>query len=106
MISRARSELAGIFPTALAKTAKMKGAVLGAGAFVMMLLSGSSAQAQCTTFGLNGLNASAPVVAQAAGGAEAVRQPRRLCGCFGKARVGDGWGRHGEVCFGPIASGK
>jgi opacity protein-like surface antigen len=67
MISTARSEQSGIFPTALAKTAKMKGAVLGAGAFVMMLLSGSSAQAQCTTFGLNGLNASAPVVAQAAG---------------------------------------
>src|SRR5215471_17943805 len=66
MISATRFEQAGIFP-ALENAAKMKGAVLGAGAFVVMLLSCSAAEAQCTAFGLNGLSAASPVVAQAAG---------------------------------------
>ena len=48
MISVASVEQAGICPTVLANTAKMKGSVLGAGAFVVMLFSGSAAQAQCT----------------------------------------------------------
>ena len=67
MVSAARVQRVGVYPTALTNAAKMKGAVLGAGAFVVMLLSGSAAEAQCTVSGLNGLNATAPVVAQAAG---------------------------------------
>jgi opacity protein-like surface antigen len=51
----------------LANTTKIKSSALGAGAFVVVLLSGSEAQAQCTSAGLTGLNATAPVVAQAAG---------------------------------------
>jgi opacity protein-like surface antigen len=58
---------AGICPMRLANTAKMGSLVLGAGAFVLALFSGSAAQAQCTASGLSGLNATAPVVAQAAG---------------------------------------
>jgi opacity protein-like surface antigen len=60
-------EQAGICPTMLANTAKIRRLVIGAGTLVLMLLSGSVAQAQCTSSGLNGLNAAAPVVAQAAG---------------------------------------
>src|SRR6266851_4183768 len=66
MISVASVEQAGICPTKLANTIKIS-SVLGAGAFVLVLFSGSAAQAQCTSVGLNGLNATAPVVAQAAG---------------------------------------
>ena len=58
---------AGICPTVLANTRTMKRSVLGTGAFVALLFSGSAAQAQCTVAGLNGLSAAAPVVAQAAG---------------------------------------
>lgn len=57
---------AGICPTVLANTTTIKSAVLGAGAFLVALFSGSAAQAQCTSVGLNGLSATAPVVAQAA----------------------------------------
>jgi len=60
-------EQAGICRTVLANTTKIKSSAVGAGAFVVVLLSGSAAQAQCTSAGLNGLNATAPVVAQAAG---------------------------------------
>ena len=60
-------EQAGICRTVLANSTKTKSSVLGAGAFVVVLFSGSAAQAQCTSVGLNGLNATAPVVAQAAG---------------------------------------
>jgi outer membrane autotransporter protein len=60
-------EQVGIYPTAVASTTKLKSPVLGACAFVVVLLSGSAAQAQCTAVGLNGLGATAPVVAQAAG---------------------------------------
>jgi opacity protein-like surface antigen len=60
-------ERAGICRTVLANTTKIKSSALGAGAFVVVLLSGSEAQAQCTSAGLTGLNATAPVVAQAAG---------------------------------------
>jgi opacity protein-like surface antigen len=67
MMSVASVEQAGICPTLLANPAKIKSSVLGAGAFVVILFSGSAAQAQCTSVGLNGLNATAPVVAQAAG---------------------------------------
>jgi opacity protein-like surface antigen len=67
MISVASVEQAGICPTILANAAKMRSSVLGAGALVLVLFSGSAAQAQCTAVGLNGLNAAAPVVAQAAG---------------------------------------
>jgi opacity protein-like surface antigen len=67
MISVASVEQAGICPTKLANTIKIRSSVLGAGAFVLVLFSGSAAQAQCTSVGLNGLNATAPVVAQAAG---------------------------------------
>jgi len=41
--------------------------MLGAGTVVLMLLSASAAQAQCTSVGLNILSTTAPVVAQAAG---------------------------------------
>jgi len=67
MISVASVEQAGICPTKLANTIKIRSSVLGAGAFVLALFSGSAAQAQCTSVGLNGLNAAAPIVAQAAG---------------------------------------
>jgi opacity protein-like surface antigen len=67
MMSVASVEQAGICPTLLANPAKIKSSVLGAAAFVVILFSGSAAQAQCTSVGLNGLNATAPVVAQAAG---------------------------------------
>jgi len=67
MISVASVEQAGICPTILANSIKIRSSVLGAGAFVFVLFSGSAAQAQCTSVGLNGLNATAPVVAQAAG---------------------------------------
>ena len=67
MISVASVEQAGICPTKLASTIKIRSSVLGAGAFVLVLFSGSAAQAQCTSVGLNGLNAAAPIVAQAAG---------------------------------------
>jgi opacity protein-like surface antigen len=67
MMSVASVEQAGMGPTLLANPAKIKSSVLGAGAFVVMLFSGLAAQAQCTSVGLNGLNATAPVVAQAAG---------------------------------------
>jgi len=67
MISVASVEQAGICPTKLANTIKIRSSVLGAGAFVLVLFSGSAAQAQCTSVGLNGLNAAAPIVAQAAG---------------------------------------
>ena len=67
MISVASVEQAGICPTKLANTIMIRSSVLGAGAFVLVLFSGSAAQAQCTSVGLNGLNAAAPVVAQAAG---------------------------------------
>ena len=60
-------EQAGICRTVLANTTKIKSSAVGAGAFVVVLLSGSAAQAQCTSAGLNGLSATAPVVAQAAG---------------------------------------
>ena len=60
-------EQAGICRTVLAKSAKTKSLALGAVAFVVVLFSGSAARAQCTSVGLNGLNATAPVVAQAAG---------------------------------------
>jgi opacity protein-like surface antigen len=58
---------AGICRTVLANTARIRTSALGAGAFVVMLLSGPAAQAQCTSAGLDGLSATAPVVAQAAG---------------------------------------
>jgi opacity protein-like surface antigen len=57
----------GVRPNVLARSVKTKGPIVGAGSLVLMLFSASAAQAQCTTVGLNGLNASAPVVAQAAG---------------------------------------
>ena len=60
-------EQAGICRTVLANTTGAKSSVLGASAFVVLLFSGSAAQAQCTSVGLNGLDATAPVVAQAAG---------------------------------------
>ena len=41
--------------------------MLGAGALLILLFSESAAQADCTVAGLNGLSATAPVVAQAAG---------------------------------------
>ncbi len=67
MISVASVEQAGICPTKLANPIKIRSSVLGAGAFVLVLFSGSAAQAQCTSVGLNGLNAAAPIVAQATG---------------------------------------
>src|ERR1700720_754334 len=56
----------GIRPKALARSVKTKSPILGAGSLVL-LFSASAAQAQCTSVGLNGLNTTAPVVAQAAG---------------------------------------
>jgi opacity protein-like surface antigen len=67
MIDVAGVERDGICPPKLANTLKTASGTLGAGAFVLALFSGSAAQAQCTSVGLNGLNAQAPVVAQAAG---------------------------------------
>jgi opacity protein-like surface antigen len=67
MIIAACVEQVGFCPTGLAVTTKTKSSILGAGAFLVILLSGSAAQAQCTSVGLNGLSATAPVVAQAAG---------------------------------------
>jgi len=67
MISAVSIEQAGIRLKALANTTKIKSPVLGASAFVVMLFSGSAAQAQCNSVGLNGFNATSPVVAQAAG---------------------------------------
>jgi opacity protein-like surface antigen len=60
-------EQAGIRRRTLAHTTRTKGSVLGAGAFLVLLLSGSAAQAECTAAGLSGLSTTAPVVAQAAG---------------------------------------
>jgi opacity protein-like surface antigen len=51
----------------MACSVKTKGPIVGAGSLVLMLFSASAAQAQCTSVGLNGLNTTAPVVAQAAG---------------------------------------
>src|SRR5215831_12470404 len=51
--------------TAKIKITKIEILALGAGAFLTVLCSGSAAQAQCTS-SVNGLNAAAPVVAQAA----------------------------------------
>jgi len=48
MISVASVAQAGICPTKLANTIKIS-SVLGAGAFVLVLVSGSAAQAQCTS---------------------------------------------------------
>jgi opacity protein-like surface antigen len=45
-----------IKPRALACGVKTNGLILGAGALALMLFSGSAAQAQCTTVGLDGLN--------------------------------------------------
>jgi opacity protein-like surface antigen len=67
MISIVSVEQVGICPAVLANATTIRSSVLGAGAFVLLLFSGSAAQAQCTSTGLNGLNAAAPVVAQAAG---------------------------------------
>jgi opacity protein-like surface antigen len=67
MISVVSVEQAGICPTMLANTTTIRSSVMGAGALLLVLLSGSVAQAQCTSTGLNGLNTAAPVVAQAAG---------------------------------------
>jgi opacity protein-like surface antigen len=67
MIILAWVERVGIRPTPLANTTKIKSSILGAGAFVVMLFAGPAAQAQCTSVGLNGLSATSPVVAQAAG---------------------------------------
>jgi len=60
-------EQAGICRTASAATTWTRSSVLGAVACVALLFSGSTAQAQCTAVGLNGLSTTAPVVAQAAG---------------------------------------
>src|SRR3984893_18672342 len=57
----------GVRPNVLARSVKTKGPIVGAGSLVLMLFSASAAQAQCTSVGLNGLNTTAPVVAQAAG---------------------------------------
>src|SRR5882757_11355680 len=56
---------AGICPTMFVSITKIRSSVIAAS--VLVLFSGSVAQAQCTSTGLNGLNATAPVVAQAAG---------------------------------------
>ena len=49
MISVASVEQAGICPTILANATKMRSSVLGAGALVLVLFSGSAAQAHCTS---------------------------------------------------------
>jgi opacity protein-like surface antigen len=56
---------AGICPTMFVNITKITSSIIGAS--VLVLFSGSVAQAQCTSTGLSGLNAAAPVVAQAAG---------------------------------------
>ena len=61
-----RNSLAGISPKALALGARTNTAILGGGALVLTLLSGSAAQAQCTPVGLN-TTPLGPVVTQAAG---------------------------------------
>jgi opacity protein-like surface antigen len=60
-------EQVGICRTVPAHGTRTTSSVLGAGAFLLLLLSGSAAHAQCTVAGLNGLSTTAPVVAQAAG---------------------------------------
>jgi opacity protein-like surface antigen len=61
-----RNSLAGISLKALALGARTNTAILGGGALVLTLLSGSAAQAQCTPVGLN-TTPLGPVVTQAAG---------------------------------------
>jgi opacity protein-like surface antigen len=58
-------EQAGICRRASADLRKRS--VLGAGAFLVFVFSGSAARADCAVAGLNGLSTTAPVVAQAAG---------------------------------------
>jgi outer membrane autotransporter protein len=67
MFSGTRVEcIADLQLKALACSIKKKCLFLSAGAAVLVLVSASAAQAQCTTVGLQGLTNSAPVVAKAA----------------------------------------
>jgi len=66
MIGVVSVEQTGSRPKVLAKAAKINSLALGVGASLILLFYGSAAQAQCTSAGMNGLNAAAPAVAQAA----------------------------------------
>jgi opacity protein-like surface antigen len=67
MISVVSGEPSGICAALSVKATRMRTSIAGVGALALLLLSGATAQAQCTVNGLTGLNAQAPVVAQAAG---------------------------------------